>query len=128
MPNMKSIPLKTKETRSYKVDVAFSAHVADVVDWLCQIEITLIQHIPVLPKDKFAMHMTTHVKKPNQFIKCFETRIPVTDWPGRKRGCLGYRGFFLPTFINLSFRFSPIVKYENLDYNKSEIFEHPSFR
>ena len=34
MPNMKSIRLKTKELQSYKVDVAISAHVADVGDRL----------------------------------------------------------------------------------------------
>ena len=33
------------------------------------------------------------------------------------------RRFFSPTFINPSLRFSPIVKYENLDYKKSEIFD-----
>ena len=27
-----------------------------------------------------------------------------------------------------SFRYSPIVKYENLAYKKSEIFKHPPFR
>ena len=27
-----------------------------------------------------------------------------------------------------SFRYSPIVKYENLAHKKSEIFKHPSFR
>ena len=32
MPNMKSIRLKTKEVESYKVDVAISAHVADVAE------------------------------------------------------------------------------------------------
>ena len=42
----------------------------------------------------------------------------------RKFGYLGYRGYFSPTFINPIFRFSPIVKYENLDYKKSEIFKH----
>ena len=34
----------------------------------------------------------------------------------------------LLTFINLTFRFSPMVKYKNLDYKKSEMFKHPSFR
>ena len=36
--------------------------------------------------------------------------------PDRKRGCLGYRGFFYPTFINPCFRYSPIVNIENLDF------------
>ena len=36
----------------------------------------------------------------------------------------GYRGSFSPTFRNPIFRLSPIVKYENLDYKKSEIFKH----
>ena len=37
--------------------------------------------------------------------------------------------FFPPTFINPSFRFLPVVKYENLDHKKSEIFRHRiSFR
>ena len=38
---------------------------------------------------------------------------------GRKRGCLDtsdIADIFYPTFINPTFRFSPIVKYENLDY------------
>ena len=39
-------------------------------------------------------------------------------------GYLGYRGYFSPTFINPIFLFSPIVKYKNLDYKKSEIFKH----
>ena len=43
---------------------------------------SVIQHIPVVPKDKCAMHVTTRyiVKKPNQFIKCLETRVLVTDF------------------------------------------------
>ena len=36
--------------------------------------------------------------------------------PDRKRGCLGYRGFFSPTFINPCFRYSPIVNIENWDF------------
>ena len=38
---------------------------------------------------------------------------------GRKCGCLDtsdIADIFSPTFLNLAFRFSPIVKYENLDY------------
>ena len=31
---------------------------------------------------------------------------------------------FSPTFINPILRFSPVVKYENLDDKKSEIFKH----
>ena len=72
--------------------------------------------------------------------------------PGRQHlGCLVYRGSFSPIFINPTFRFSliikyenldcknpkfaniclrywPTVKYKNLDHKKSEIFKHPSFR
>ena len=50
---------------------------------------------------------------------------------GRKRGCSDISDIvdiFSLTFINPTFRFSPIVKYENLDYKKSEIFKHLSFR
>ena len=35
--------------------------------------------------------------------------------------------FFSPAFINPTFQFSPIVKNENLDFEKSEIYKHPSF-
>ena len=56
MPNMKSIQLEAKELQSYKVNVAISAHVADVADRLRYMEIALIQHIPIVPKDKCAMH------------------------------------------------------------------------
>ena len=44
----------------------------------------------------------------------------------RRFGYLGYCGYFFSDFyiINLIFRFSPIVRYENLDYKKSEIFKH----
>ena len=38
---------------------------------------------------------------------------------GRKRGCLDTSDIpdiFSPTFINSTFRFSPIVEYQNLDY------------
>ena len=55
-------------------------------------------------------------------------RNELVEGSGRKRGCLGYRGFFSPTFINPNFRFSSVVKCENLDYKKSEISKHPSFR
>ena len=50
---------------SYKIDVAISAH---VTDRLHQMELALIQHIPVVPKHKCAMHMTTRyiVKKTSQ--------------------------------------------------------------
>ena len=50
---------------------------------------------------------------------------------GRKRGCSDTSDIvdiFSPTFINATFRFSSIVKNENLDYKKSEIFKQPSFR
>ena len=46
---------------------------------------------------------------------------------GRKRGCSDTSDIvdtFSPTFINKIFRFSPVVKYENLEYKKSEIFRH----
>ena len=45
---------------------------------------------------------------------------------GQKRGCLDtsdIADIFSPTFINPTFRFSPIVKYENLDY-KNPIFSN----
>ena len=38
---------------------------------------------------------------------------------GRKRGCVDtsdIADIFSPTFINSTFRFSPIVKYKNLDH------------
>ena len=34
---------------------------------------------------------------------------------------------FSPAFINPTFQLSLIVKYENLDFEKSEICKHPSF-
>ena len=43
---------------------------------------------------------------------------------GRKYGCSDIVDTFSPTFRNPVFRSSPIVKYENLDYKKSEIFKH----
>ena len=42
----------------------------------------------------------------------------------RKYGCSDIVDTFSPTFRNPIFRFSPIVKHENLDYKKSEIFKH----
>ena len=48
--------------------------------------------------------------------------------PGQKHGCLGWLRSFSPTFINLTFRFSPLVKCKNLDYKTSEIFKHPNFQ
>ena len=45
----------------------------------------------------------------------------------RKCGCSDTSDIvdtFSSTFINLIFLFSPIVKCENLDYKKSEIFKH----
>ena len=48
--------------------------------------------------------------------------------PCRKHGCLGWLRSFSPTFMNLTFQFSPMVKCKNLDYKKSEIFKHLSFR
>ena len=43
---------------------------------------------------------------------------------GRKYGCSDIVDTFSPTFRNRIFRLSPIVKYENLDYKKSEIFKY----
>ena len=43
---------------------------------------------------------------------------------GRKYGCLDIVDTFSRTFRNPIFRFPPVVKYENLDYKKSEIFKH----
>ena len=43
---------------------------------------------------------------------------------GRKYGCLDIVDTFSRTFRNPIFRFPPLVKYENLDYKKSEIFKH----
>ena len=43
---------------------------------------------------------------------------------GRKYGCSNIVDTFSPTFINPTFRLSPIAKYENLDHKKSEIFKH----
>ena len=47
----------------------------------------------------------------------------------RKCGCsdtLDIVDTFSPTFINPIFGFSPVVKYENMDYKKSEIFKQLS--
>ena len=43
---------------------------------------------------------------------------------GRKYECSDIMDTFSLTFRNPIFRLSPIVKYKNLDYKKSEIFKH----
>ena len=42
----------------------------------------------------------------------FATEIYLLKRPDQKHGCLRYRGFFSPTFINPCFRYSPIVNIE----------------
>ena len=46
--------------------------------------------------------------------------------PDRKRGCLGYRGFFFSNFYKSVFSIFTYSEYRKLGFQKSEIFKHLS--
>ena len=48
--------------------------------------------------------------------------------PGRKRGFLGYRGFYFSNFYKSVFSIFTYSEYRKLGFKKSETFEHPCFR
>ena len=52
----------------------------------------------------------------------------MTCWPGRKRGFLGYRGFYFSNFYKSLFSIFTYSEYRKLEFKKSETFEHPCFR
>ena len=49
-------------------------------------------------------------------------------WPGRKRGCLGYRGCFFSNFYKSDFSIFACNQIRRVGCLKSEIFKHPSCR
>ena len=49
-------------------------------------------------------------------------------WPGRKRGCLGYRGCFFSNFYKSDFSIFAYSQIRKVGGLKSEIYKHSSFR
>ena len=92
-----------------------------VLFYMVAVNFALLLHLP------YVLHQKSHHNcHSNSKLLTAQTKMltAITNYsqlkpryrPDRKRGCLEYRGFFSPSFINPYFRYSPIVNIENLDF------------
>ena len=80
------------------------------------------------PKPKIAIFCFNFDVFKISFLDQTETssQIKPPFWPGRKRGCLGYRGCFFSNFYKSDFFIFACSQIRKVGRLKSKIFKHPS--